>query len=41
MTFFVPPRLLTFLLCSEAYVHGIMDGEFMEKDPVIKEFTLC
>ncbi|PMD19512.1 HET-domain-containing protein [Hyaloscypha hepaticicola] len=28
-------------LLGEAYVHGIMDGEFMEKDPVIKEFTLC
>jgi hypothetical protein len=26
---------------SEAFVHGIMDGEFMEKDPVTEDFTLC
>ena len=26
---------------SEAFIHGIMDGEFMEKDPTIEDFTLC
>jgi hypothetical protein len=26
---------------SEAFVHGIMDGEFIEKDPMTEDFTLC
>jgi hypothetical protein len=26
--------------CSEGYIHGLMDGEFMEKGPVIEEFAL-
>jgi hypothetical protein len=26
---------------SEAYIHGIMDGEFMEKKTVTVEFPLC
>jgi hypothetical protein len=25
---------------SEAYVHGIMDGEFMEKNPMTEDFAL-
>lgn len=26
---------------SEAYIHGIMDGEFMGMKPVTVEFPLC
>jgi hypothetical protein len=28
-------------LLGEAYVHGIMDGQFLETNPPIEKFTLC
>ena len=28
-------------LLGEAYVHGIMDGEFMDTAPAIESFILC
>lgn len=28
-------------LVGESYVHGIMDGEYVEKDPPTETFILC
>lgn len=34
------PHHNLFILIGEAYVHGIMDGEFFQSDPATEEFSI-
>ena len=41
VSFVLRPKGQEFQLLGEAYIHGIMDGEFMQVNREVKTFHLC